>query len=111
MMVACHITLGLPYSLLGYPSLELFSPLQLLVHRSSFSATTITIHFTNNFSILQADVHRDKAAKMIDSEPSAVKNYKRPTVHKTTTTTKTHLDPLPPPKIAPFCDEVERLRT
>lgn len=111
MTVACHITLGLPYSLSGYPSLELFSPSQLLVHRSSFSATTITVHFTNNFSILQADVHRDKAAKMIDSEPSVVKNYKRPTVHKKNTTTKTHLGPLLPPKNSYFCEEVERLRT
>lgn len=109
MMVACHIKLGLSYSLLGYLSLELFGPSQLLVHRSSFSET-ITVHFTNNFSILQADVHQDKAAKMTDSEPSVVKNYKHPTVHKTTTT-KTHLDPFPPPKIATFCDEVERLHT
>lgn len=110
MMVACHITLGLPYSLLGYPSLELFCPWQLLVHRSSFSATTITVHFTNNFSILQADVHRDKAAKMIDSEPSVVKNYKHPTVHKNNNN-KNASWPPPAPKNSYFCDQVERLRT
>lgn len=96
MMVACHITLGLPYSLLGYPSLELFSPSQLPVHRSTFSATTITVHVTNNFSILQADVHRDKAATMIDSEPSVVKNYKRPTVHKNNDKKASSPSPAPP---------------